>query len=200
MNETTASLSRFARLLDRSPSYVTKLKEAGRLVLTENGKRVRVEASLARIKETESGQPQHEASRRHWEGRRGGDSAADPEPPNVPAAPPEGDGEAPTANTRAYWERREAAARAETREIELAKLKGDLVETAAVRAVGTEAGTVLRAALENLPDQVAPLLAEGSPEREERIRARLVEHVELVLKEISDKLNTLSEQVVEVQA
>ena len=34
---------------------------------------------------------------------------------------------------------------------------------------------------------------------EQRIRARLVEHVGLVLTEISDKLKTLSEQVAEVQ-
>ena len=101
--------------------------------------------------------------------------------------------------TRAQHVRREAAARAETREIELAKLKGDLVETAAVRAAGVEAGTVLRAMLENLPDQIAPMLGEGDPEREARIRARLAEHIGLALTEIADKLKTLSEQTVETQ-
>jgi len=200
VNETTASFSKFARLQGWSPSYVSKLKDADRLVLTENGKRVRVEASLARIKETESGQPQHVASRRHQQERRDGASEPDVPPVNETPPTPEGGGEEPISNSRAHWERREAAARAETREIELAKLKGDLVETAAVRAAGAEAGTVLRAALENLPDQVAPLLAEGNPEREERIRARLAEHVELVLTEISNKINkALSEQTVGTQ-
>lgn len=197
--DTTASLSEFAELLGVRPSRVTQLKQAGRLVLTADGKRVRIEASRARIKETESGQPQHAASRRHWQERRNG--APEPEtPPNETPPTPEDGGETPIAGTRAYWERREAAARAETREIELAKLKGDLVETAAVRAAGVEAGTVLRAALENLPDHLAPVLAEGDPEREERIRTRLVEHVGLVLTEIADKVKTLSEQVAEVQA
>lgn len=199
--DTTASLSEFAELLGVRPSRVTQLKQAGRLVLTDDGRRVRVEASRARIKETESGQPQHAASRRRWQERRDG-GAPEPEAPPENEAPPapEDSGEAPTPGTRAYWERREAAARAETREIELAKLKVDLVETAAVRAAGVEAGTVLRAALENLPDQIAPMLAEGDPEREQRIRTRLAEHVGLVLTEISDKLKTLSEQVAEVQA
>lgn len=200
MNETTASFSKFARLQSWSPSYVTKLKEAGRLVLTENGKRVRVEASLARIKETESGQPQHVASRRRQQERRNGATEPDVLSADETPSTPEGGVEEPIANSRAHWERREAAARAETREIELAKLKGDLVETAAVRAAGVESGTVLRAALENLPDQIAPMLAEGDPEREQRIRARLAEHIGLALTEIADKFKTLSEQTVETQA
>lgn len=196
--EATASLSEFADILGVRPSRVTRLKQTGRLVLTADGKRVLVEASKARIKETESGQPQHAASRRHWQEHREGAHDAPPAPNNP--QPPEDGGNEPAANTRSYWERREAAARAETREIELAKLKGDLVETSAVRASGTEAGTVLRAALENLPDQVAPILAEGDPEREERIRARLTEHVGLVLTEISDKLKALTEQPTETPA
>lgn len=197
--EATASLSKFADILGVRPSRVTQLKQAGRLVLTANGKRVLVEASKARIKETESAQPQHAATRRHWQERRNGDGEMSPTPDETPQ-PPEGEGDELVTNTRAYWERRESAARAETREIELAKLKGDLVDTAAVRAAGTEAGTVLRAALENWPDHLAPVLAEGDPDREQRIRARLAEQVELTLTEISDKLKTLGEQVAEVPA
>lgn len=40
------TLSAFARILDQRPSYITALKEAGRLVLGEGGK-VDVDASLA---------------------------------------------------------------------------------------------------------------------------------------------------------
>lgn len=191
MSETTASFSKFARLQGWSPSYVTKLKDAGRLMLTVDGKRVRVEASLVRIKETESGQPQHVASREHQQKRRTGTVAPD-KVPNVPKADNE---TIPPRGTRAAAERREAFARAEMREIALARLRGELVETAAVRAAGTEAGTALRAAIENLPDHLAPILAEGDPEREQRIRAHLVEHLGGVLTEVSDKLKKLSEQL-----
>jgi hypothetical protein len=187
--DTTApvSFSEFARHLGRAPSYVTKLRQAGRLVLTDDGKRVHVDASKQRIAATESGQPQHVAAREHHAQRR-----AQPAPP-AGEAPPEAD--APLVpGTRADWERREAAARAQLREIELAKTRGDLVETAAVHRAGSEAGGILRTTLENLADQLAPQLAEGDPEREQRIHAQLSEHVELLLTEISQKLDALARQ------
>lgn len=182
------SFSEFARVLDVSPSYVTKLRDAGRLVLTGDGKRVVVEASRVRIKETESGSPQHTAARESHARRRGAgnENGRDVDPPDSPRSP---------ETSRAYWERREAAARAQTREIELAKLRGELVETAVVRAAGIEAGGVLRSTLENVPDQLAPLLAEGDPEREARIYAQLRDHIEQVLTEISRKLEALSNEV-----
>lgn len=185
------SFSEFARILDVSPSYVTKLRDAGRLVLTDDGKKVCVEASRQRIAETESGSPQHVAAREHHAQQR----------LNLPPSatndfPAES---TPTPGTRADWERREAAARAQLREIELAKMRGDLVETTAVQRAGNEAGGVLRSALENLPDQLAPLLAEGDPEREARIYAQLRDHVEQLLGEISDKLNALAREISEAK-
>ena len=49
----TASFAGFARLIgERSPSYITQLKGEGRLVLTDDGKRVRVQESIALIKAT----------------------------------------------------------------------------------------------------------------------------------------------------
>lgn len=194
MSGKTATFSGFAKLQEWSPSYVTKLKADGRLVLTEDGKRVCVEASIARIKETESGQPQHVAGRRHWQGQRDPAPAPETSPgeedpaPSGPVAPVAAPG------SRAYWERVDAEERARIRTIERRRLEGELVETAAVRAAGAEAGTVLRAAFENLADHLAPLLGEGDPERERRIHARLAEHVGTVLAEVSNKLKSLSEQ------
>lgn len=185
------SFVEFAHILDVSPSYVTKLRDAGRLVLTEDRKKVQVEASQRRIAETESSQPQHVAGRRAHAKRRDSDPANAPPPPDGAAMPEEGS-IAPAGGTRAYWERREAAARAETREIELAKLKNDLVEAAAVKDAGAEAGHIVRAIFENLPDRLAPILAEGDPERERRIYAQLREHIELALAEISHKLETIA--------
>ena len=183
------TFSKFAELQGCSPSYVTKLKQAGRLVLTDDGKRVLVEESRARIKATED--PNRDDVRaRHAKTREGG-APASPPAPNDPQSPA---GQS-FATSRAVKERFFAL----SAKLEYERAIGKLVDSAAVRAAGAEAGTVLRAALENLPDQVAPQLAEGDSEREARIRARLVEHVGLVLTEISDKLKSLSEQIAEPQ-
>lgn len=52
---TTLSKSAFAKSNNWAPSYVTKLIGLGRIVLTEDGKRVQVEESLKRIAETQGG-------------------------------------------------------------------------------------------------------------------------------------------------
>lgn len=186
------SFSEFARLQKWSPSYVTKLKQAGRLALTDDGKRVLVEKSLARIEETKDPN-RDDVSARHATAR------AVPPAGDPLSLPPAKDQQSPAgqsfAASRAVKERFFAL----SAKLEYERTIGKVVDSAAVRAAGVEAGTVLRAALENLPDQVATQLAEGDPEREARIRARLVEHVGLVLTEMSDKLKTLSEQVAEVQ-
>jgi hypothetical protein len=50
-------------------------------------------------------------------------------------------------------------AKAEKQELETERLKGNLVEAAAVRAAGTDIGTLTRAEFESLADQLAPELA-----------------------------------------
>lgn len=193
------TFSEFARLQGWSPSYVTKLRQAGRLVLTENGKRVFVEKSLARIEETRDPN-RDDVAARHAETRATPARSHDPGPVGDPLPPSTKDTQSQAgqsfAASRAVKERFLALGA----KLEYERAVGKVVETAAVRAAGTEAGTVLRAALENLPDHLAPELAEGDPEREQRIRARLAGHVEQVLTEISDKLKALSEQVAEAQA
>ena len=210
---TTATFSEFARILGVRPSYVTKLREDERLVLTEDGKAVQVEASQQRIKETESGRPQHVAGRRKHSARRargaavesGAAPSAAPEPASepppalpLPPAPPDEGGATPAPGTRAYWERREAAARAETREIELAKLKGELAETEAVRGAGTEAGTTLRTVLENLVDQLAPILAAET--EEPNVHRILREHMDQALHDIINRLETSMQAITEDKA
>jgi len=204
---TTTTLSKFARILGVSPSYVTKLREDERLVMTADGKQVEVEASQQRIKDTESGRPQHVAGRREHSARRargaavesGAAPSAAPAPASEPpAAPPEEGSETPAIGTRAYWERREAAARAETREIELAKLKGELAETEAVRDAGTEAGTTMRAVLENLVDQLAPLLAAET--EEPNVHRILREHMDQALHDIINRLESAMQALTEDKA
>jgi len=141
-------LAEFARLIKRSPSYVTGLRQAGRLVM--RGNKVDVKASKKRIEETESGSRPAVAVREHWENERGqGNDGAE--------APPPDDSESDNGErTRAYWDRREAAARAQQRELELAKMKGDLVSREDVDFVLTDFGAVWRGLLENLADRLAP--------------------------------------------
>jgi len=140
---TTASLAEFARLLNVVPSYVTKLKQAGRLVLVD-GKRVDVEASKARIQETESGQ--HERAREYQRKQRG----------NEPPADTGVLGEAPAKQTRAYWDNRLAEANAKLKEKELAERDGTLVPLATVNFILKDYGATMRGMLENLADRLAP--------------------------------------------
>ena len=171
------SLSEFARLQGWRPSYVTKLKQAGRLVLNDNG-RVNVEASRARIAATAD--PNRDDVRaRHAAGRADGGERSDPQQDRAGQS---------FATSRAVKERYLAL----TAKLEYEQRAGKLVEVEAVQRAGAEAGGVLRAALENLPDQLAPILAEGDPDRESRIYAQLREHVERLLEEISRKLDTLT--------
>lgn len=160
------SFAEFARLIGVSRQYVNKLREHDRLVLTEDGKRVLVDPSKKLIKDT-----------------AGAPSAVSP-----PTDPDSDDETAP--QTRAYWEKREAAAKAMLREMELERLRGDLVLAADVEAAAMDLGSSLRAALENLPDQLAPSLA--AELNEDRVRQILIEQVDAVLAELSTKLQAIA--------
>lgn len=174
------TLSEFARLQGVSPSYVTKLKHAGRLVLTADG-RVDVEASRARIRDTED--PNRDDVRARHARARGGE---DPSPPD-----PQGHAAQGFASARAVKERYFAL----SAKLEYERAIARVVDVATVQAAGVEVGTFLRAAIEALPDQIAPILAEGDPERERRIHGRLREHVEMVLTELADKLKQIAHPI-----
>lgn len=138
------TLAAFARHIGRDKSYVTRLKQRGRLVLTAEGK-VDVAASLKCIEETA--------------GRRRPDVAARYEKPAEEAPPPPADGGNPDdPNTRAYWDRREAAAKAKLKEIELERTRGDLVAREDVDFVLNDFGAVWRGLLDNLADRLAPVV------------------------------------------
>lgn len=178
------SLSEFARLQGWRPSYVTKLKQAGRLVLTDTG-RVDVDASVARIKASEDPN-RDDVRKRHAEARDAAKSESnDASPPRSEAADRAGQS---YTTSRAVKERYLAL----NAKLEYERAAGQLVETATVQRAGTEVGAVLRGALENLPDQLAPLLAEGDADREARIYAHLRDHAEQILTEISRKLEALT--------
>lgn len=177
-----ASLSRFARILDRQPSYVTQLKDAGRLVLTSDGM-VDVDASIALIKATADPAKEGVAAR-HAEARGRAQAAADacdtPDGDDSPDTfePPSSDAK---RRARALADAAEADARKKLRDeqVELGQLLArDDVVPACANAVAT-----LRNGLENLSNTLAPELAAETDEG--KVRVLLADAIEHALDELS---------------
>lgn len=181
---TTASLSQFAAIINRAPSYVTKLRQHGRLVLVEvDGKRrkvVDVEASKLRIEQTESGQ--HERGREYQRGQRG----------ELPPEAAEADSEADAGKrgTRAFHDNRIAAANADMREMEAAKLKGELVDRADVDFVLNDYGATVRGLLQRLADRTAPQVY--PLKTLEETHAAIVEAVDELQRELDETMKRRS--------
>lgn len=171
MSDDAVTRSEFARLQGWSPSYVTKLASQGRLVLTDDGKQVRVAASLARIKATED-PARNDVAQRHAQARGAGEAP--------PPAPVEDRVGSSYQASRAVKERYAAL----TAKAEYEKLVGNLVEVSEVRAAASEAGALIRAQIENLPAQLAPELAAETDEA--RVQALLVERMEILLGNIAE--------------
>lgn len=183
----TATFSQFAAILGCKPAWVTALRKAGRLVLTDNGKAVRVAESMALMESTKDPARQgvadrHAAARKAQEG-----AGAAPSTPAAQNQDDDGDDAAAPGNphsdrrAKAMADKEEALARKALREeqIEVGRLRWvDEIEPALA-----EAATRLRAAFEAMPDELSPELASISDEAE--VRARLVEFVEHSLGELS---------------
>jgi len=171
--------SEFAQRQGWWPSYVTKLKQADRLVLVDG--KVNVEASLKRIKETED--PNRDDVRaRHAASRRNGADG--------PAMPEDHEAKKVSRGFNAARAEKEHYL-AQTAKLEYERAIGQVVDTATVRNAGAQAGAALRAVLENLPDQLAPLLAPITDEDE--VRRLLDDHIELVLTQLADKFTAVGQ-------
>lgn len=171
------SFKAFARILDRAPSYVTQLKDAGRLVMTDDGK-VDVDASLALIRDTadpakDGVRARHAAARGHGEAAANGDDEAptDFEPQSSDAK----------RRAKALADAAELDARKKQRE-ELLEL-GQLLQVDDVVAAVRGAATTLRNGLENLSNTLAPELAAESDEG--KVRVILADAIEHALEELS---------------
>lgn len=165
----------FAEHLGVNKSTVTRLKQAGRLVLAADG-RVDVPASLARIEATRG--ERHDVSQR-WEEARRGAQAAQPAPASAPPAEPEPDAGLDVDHigrrTRlAQMKKAEAEAEARIRQnaIEAGSLvaKSDVLRDMAL-ALGE-----IKNALETLPDRVTPLVTGLSDDA--AVRAILRDEIE----------------------
>lgn len=167
------TFSEFAQLRQYSNSYVTKLKDQGRLVLTADGKRIKVRETLALIEQTAGNRA--DVAARHQDGR----SDAQPEAPakknpvsepitkaqqKKPAKGAAKDNEhADTLNEarrrKTMAESRRVEALADKEEMERDRLAGNLIAREDVDAAMKFIGASVRGLLEVFPDQTAPLVA-----------------------------------------
>lgn len=183
---TTLTQSQFARHLAVDRAHVTRLKHAGRLVMTADG-RVDVEASEARIAAT-ADPAKSAVAERHAAARAG---AVDGQKP--PKSEPDDDGEqaAGTPDYQKARARRETA-NAELAEMESATRAGQLMETALVLAAIADAGATLRTHLATLPAILAPQLATLNDENQ--VRLLLEDHIEQALGELAERMGKMAKE------
>ncbi len=166
----TATLSEFAKLRDVNKSTVTRYKQSGRLVFTNDGL-VDVEASNQRIADT-ADPNRDDVVRRHAKNK------------GIEIGDETGGG--------AYQE-----ARAKKEKYHALQAKADyeksiglLVARAEVDKAWVDVAVIMRSALERIPDTLAADLASESDPT--RINAILVDQIELILKQAADQLKVLT--------
>ena len=179
-------------------STVTRLKQAGRLVM--QGRLVEIAARLARIEET--GGMRFDVAERHAANRaQPGTQLAQPEAEKTAQAPLAGAGEgtgsgdgaiaAPasgsgTGERRSDAQARKEAALADLAEMDVQQKRGNLIPKDDVDAALRSFATSVRARLDVLPDQLAPLLAPVADLDE--IHALLAEHCRSILAAVADDM------------
>lgn len=146
---TTETKSQFAKRINRVPSYVTELISHGRIVLTADGKRVEVEASLEKIEATASGVKPAVAARH--EAARNSTAQKPARKKRVSAEVVEG--------SRQFYERTYQQAKNDHKALSFDLVLGHRFELTDVRREALALGNTLRASLERLVDQTAPRLA-----------------------------------------
>lgn len=144
----TLNQTEFAKHIGVAKSYITQLKQEGRLVFAENGK-VDVEASLLRIKET--GDPNRDdVAARHAQTRGA-------ELPAVEAKAEKPKKEKTIAEVSFSEARaKEQHFKSLQAELEYQKAIGEVVSAAEMKAAVGDVVTTFRQSLENIPHRAAP--------------------------------------------
>jgi len=166
---TTATQSEFAAILGKDKSYVTRLKQAGRLVLTADGA-VDVEKSQNLIAMTA------DPSREDAVAARQSEASA---PPRAPQNDAVGNS---FQQAKAVREKYNAL----SAKLEYERASGKLVDAEEARLFAADLAATFRGSLEVLPDRIAPELVPLNDT--EAVRAVLVESFEQVLTDIADKI------------
>ncbi len=163
---TYAKQAEFARLLGYDKSRITQLKRAGRIVMSPDGKRVDVEASLARMAET-ADPGRMDVTERHAANRQAAGKVSEPVPAPVPDMPTDsamGIDPAGRAKAKALLMHYENG----ILKLEMALRRGLRYERSAVKREATSLGAMLRAGIERVIDQTAPRLAACGSDIERR--------------------------------
>lgn len=170
---TTATQAEFAAILGKDKSYVTRLKQAGRLVMvqTPDGERVDVEKSQALIAATAD--PSRGAAVEARANEQMRHERAVPAPDSIGNS---------YQQAKAVNEKYKAL----TAKAEYETLIGKLVDADEARLFAADLAASFRGALEILPDRLAPELVPLSDT--EAVRAVLVESFEQVLTDLADKI------------
>ncbi len=172
---TTVTQSDFAALIGNDKSYISRLKQAGRLVLTADGM-VDVEKSQALIAATaDPSRPAQSAIQTQARA----DAVA--ESPRQERAAPDAIGNS-FAAAKAVREKYNAL----TAKAEYEQLIGKLVDADEARLFAADLAASFRGALEILPDRIAPELVPLTDT--EAVRAVLVEAFEHALTDLADKI------------
>jgi hypothetical protein len=168
----------FAKIIGRSRSWVTQLKQAGRLVLNEKGL-VDVEASNLRIQQTEEPN-RDDVKARHEEGRE--TKPAEPAKPKVKKI----SDSLGFQNARA----REQEMKAKMAELDYAERLGQLVSKADMKIAVADMVTTFRSNIENMPHRIAADLV-GKDIADIRLLLKQAIHHELTTLErgLTEKLN-----------
>lgn len=183
-----ASFREFADLIGCRPSYVTELRKAGRLVLTDDGKAVRVAESIARIEASrdpamKAVADRHAAARGAELATSGGEKV-----PEAGAHDPDAE-EAEGGPDFQLWKARKERAAALREEIKLGEEAKEYLRRDDALAVVSNAFVTLRTELEALPDSIAPVLAGESDEQ--RVRVLLAEEIEHALGNLAEQIGKL---------
>lgn len=150
----------FAQIYGCGVSYVTKLKDQKRIVLSENGKLVNVEASLRLIEAT--GDPSKVGVRDRWNAYRDGKQVDIPANP-APEAPKNKQksrliGEEPGGDYHQARTEREQA-EAELKKLELAKQRGLIAVVEPIVKAVVDTHMTARAALMQIPERLTQQIA-----------------------------------------
>jgi len=190
----TEGFREFAARIGCKPGYVTALRHAGRLVLTDDGKRVRVADSLQLIASTRD--PAKAGVRaRHASARGQGATPAPSAPPSVAEESEPNDPDAVVfpvdplslRRAKAQAEREEALARKALRDEQVEM--GGLMPRDEVLATVADVTVQLRSRLELLPAVLAPQLA--ATDDEDAVRLKLRDGIEQALEELARKFASI---------
>lgn len=190
---TVLSQKDFATAIGRDKSYITRLKQAGHLVMTEDGL-VDVEPSLQRLQASTGNTAAGRAHQERWDEYRRRNA---PQPPAT-ATQPGGTGEEEQefsqdsyANRKAKAVLEKLQADAERARMDLAILKKEYIRKADVQGDMLTAIGVIRNAAAGHTDRVLPLLAIPDDEID-RTRAILTEEMEFILETAARELADLA--------